>query len=45
MIQAGLKPGGVLIVESFIDVKKEYCLKPNERLNAFESLHNVLDPI
>ncbi|MBU1341753.1 MAG: class I SAM-dependent methyltransferase [Proteobacteria bacterium] len=41
MIQAGLKPGGVLIFESFIDGKKEYCLEPNELLHAFESLHIV----
>lgn len=39
MIQNGLKPGGVLIFESFIDENKEYCLKPNELLHAFESFH------
>ena len=41
MIQKGLKLGGVLIFESFIDEKKDYCLKPNELLNAFESFHVV----
>jgi 2-polyprenyl-3-methyl-5-hydroxy-6-metoxy-1,4-benzoquinol methylase len=41
MILAGLKPGGVLIFESFIDGQKEYCLEPNELLQAFEALHIV----
>ena len=41
MIQKGLNLGGVLIFESFIDEKKDYCLKPNELLNAFESFHVV----
>lgn len=41
MIQKGLKPGGILIFESFIDKKKEYCLTPNELLKAFESFHVV----
>lgn len=36
MIQDGLKPGGVLIFESFMDgMKDEYCLKPNELIQAF----------
>jgi SAM-dependent methyltransferase len=39
MIQKGLKPGGVLIFESFIDEKKEYCLEPNELLEAFKAFH------
>ena len=41
MIQNGLKPGGTIIFESFIDKKKEYCLEPNELLHAFESFHVV----
>jgi len=42
MIQDGLKDGGVLIFESFIGGKKlEYCLKQNELLQAFQSLHIV----
>jgi len=42
MIQAGLRPGGVLIFESFMGGKKdEYCLKQNELLQAFQSLHIV----
>ncbi|SDU45372.1 Tellurite resistance protein TehB [Desulfobacula phenolica] len=41
MIQKGLKSGGVLIFESFIDEKKEYCVKQNEFLHAFESFHVV----
>ncbi len=41
MIQKGLKPGGILIFESFIDEKKAYCLEPNELLNAFEFFHVV----
>jgi tellurite methyltransferase len=42
MIQDGLKPGGVLIFESFMDgVKDEYCLKINELLRAFQSLRVV----
>jgi tellurite methyltransferase len=41
MIEKGLKPGGVLIFESFIDKEKEYCLEPNELLHAFESCHVV----
>jgi len=36
MIMAGLKPGGVLIYESFVGEKQEpYCLAPNELLHAF----------
>jgi 2-polyprenyl-3-methyl-5-hydroxy-6-metoxy-1,4-benzoquinol methylase len=41
MIQKGLKPGGVIIFESFIDEKKEYCLEPNELLEAFRSFRVV----
>ena len=42
MIQGGLRPGGVLIFESFIGGKKdEYCLKQNELLQAFQSFHIV----
>jgi SAM-dependent methyltransferase len=42
MIKEGLRPGGVLIFESFIDKKKdEYCLKQNELLHAFQSFHIV----
>lgn len=40
MIKDGLKPGGVLIFESFIDEKREdYCLKKNELLEIFHSFH------
>lgn len=42
MIRKGLKTGGVLIFESFLDGKRdEYCLNPNELLRAFDSLHIV----
>lgn len=41
MIEKGLKPGGVLIFESFIDENKAYCLEPNELLHAFKSFHVV----
>ncbi len=42
MIKDGLKPGGVLIFESFIDEKKEeYCLRKNELLHVFSSFHIV----
>jgi len=42
MIQDGLKTGGVLIFESFLDGHKhEYCLKPNELLRAFQSFHII----
>ncbi len=41
MIKKGLKPGGVLIFESFIDEKKDYCLKTNELLHAFNSFQIV----
>jgi len=40
-MQTGLKPGGLLIFESFVDDNKGYCLKHNELLNAFE-FFNVL---
>ncbi len=41
MIKKGLKPGGVLIFESFIDEKKDYCLEINELLHAFNSFQIV----
>jgi len=42
MIQGGLRLGGVLIFESFVGGKKdEYCLKQDELLQAFQSLHTV----
>jgi SAM-dependent methyltransferase len=41
MIKKGLKPGGVIIFESFIDKKKDYCLEPNELLHAFNSFQIV----
>lgn len=42
MIQDGLKPGGVLVFESFMGGKnEEYCLKQNELLHAFLSFHIV----
>jgi cyclopropane fatty-acyl-phospholipid synthase-like methyltransferase len=42
MIRDGLKNGGVLVFESFMDVvKDEYCLKQNELLRAFQDLRVV----
>ena len=42
MIQEGLKPGGVLIVENFIDENMhQYCLRPNELLHAFGAFRVV----
>jgi SAM-dependent methyltransferase len=41
MIKKGLKPGGVLIFESFVDEKKDYCLEPNELLHAFNCFQIV----
>jgi SAM-dependent methyltransferase len=42
MIIAGMQPGGVLIVESFLDDRQgRYCLKPNELIRAFRSLRIV----
>lgn len=42
MIRAGLKPQGVLIVESFAGGQREaYCLKPNELLRAFHAFQIV----
>ena len=39
MMLGGLRPGGILIFESFISgVKAAYCLKPNELLRAFLNL-------
>jgi tellurite methyltransferase len=41
-ILAGLKPGGVLVFESFLDAdKNRYCLKYNELLRAFAALRVV----
>jgi tellurite methyltransferase len=41
-ILAGLKPGGVVIFESFLDAGGDvYCLKYNELLRAFVSLRIV----
>ena len=38
----GLKPGGILIFESFTGNENDpYCLKPNELLTAFSKLHIV----
>ena len=43
MIVSGLRPGGVLIFESFLSgVKDAYCLKPNELLRAFWPLRILL---
>lgn len=41
LIKKGLKPGGVLIFESFIDKRKDYCLEPNELLQAFNAFQIV----
>jgi SAM-dependent methyltransferase len=42
LIKEGLKPGGVLIFESFMDGKQNrFCLYPNELLQAFVSLRVV----
>lgn len=42
LIQGGLKPGGVLIFESFLDGETDlYCLKQNELLKAFQPLRVV----
>jgi len=42
MIQEGLKPGGVLVFESFLDGhKKQFCLKENELLHAFKSFRVI----
>ena len=42
MIQEGLRPGGVLIFESFLDGEtNNYCLKPNELLRVFQSFRIV----
>ena len=39
MIQDGLRTGGILIFESFLDgLTDKYCLKQNELLRAFKSL-------
>ena len=42
LIQDGLRTGGVLIFESFLDGEKDkYCLKQNELLRAFQSFRIV----
>lgn len=41
MIKKGLKPGGVLIFESFIDDTRAYSLKPNELLEVFREFRMV----
>jgi tellurite methyltransferase len=42
MIQDGLRPGGVLIFESFTGGKNDkYCLKQNELLQTFQSFNIV----
>lgn len=42
MIQDGLRTGGILIFESFMDGEKDkYCLKQNELLRAFQSFRIV----
>ncbi len=42
MIQDGLRSGGVLIFESFLDgLTDKYCLKRNELLRAFQSLRII----
>jgi SAM-dependent methyltransferase len=41
-ITAGLKPGGVLIFESFTGEEEDrFCLKKNELLNAFSDLDRI----
>jgi SAM-dependent methyltransferase len=42
MIRDGLRPGGVLVFESFMNGDNDpYCLKPNELLRAFLSLRVI----
>lgn len=42
LIQNGLRTGGVLIFESFMDGEKDkYCLKQNELLRAFQSFRII----
>lgn len=42
MMLQGLRPGGVLIVETFLAEKQnDYCLRPNELLDAFRSFRTV----
>lgn len=42
MIQDGLRPGGVLIFESFMGGNKNaYCLEQNELLRTFASFHII----
>jgi SAM-dependent methyltransferase len=42
LIQEGLKPGGMLIFESFLNCETDpYCLKQNELLRAFHSFRIV----
>lgn len=43
LIRKGLKTGGVLIFESFMDEEEDnYCLKQNELLRAFQSFRIIL---
>lgn len=42
MIEKGLKPGGLLLFESFAGGKNEkFCLRANELLHAFPTLHVI----
>ncbi|MGA6924225.1 MAG: class I SAM-dependent methyltransferase, partial [Desulfosarcina sp.] len=42
MMREGLRPGGLLILESFLNGKKsDYCLEHNELLRAFQSFRIV----
>lgn len=42
IIEKGLKPGGLLLFESFAGGKNEkFCLTPNELLHAFPTLHII----
>jgi len=42
MIEKGLKPGGLLLFESFTGGKNEkFCLKPNELLHIFPTLRVI----
>ena len=41
MIKKSLRPGGVLIFESFVGTERDYCLNPNELLHAFNDFRIV----
>ena len=42
IIENGLKPGGLLLFESFAGGKNEkFCLRPNELLHVFPTLHII----